>query len=166
MALEQLIEVDGMQGGCWASFSSSFHKKGTLAELKEYFLNHVNTGYSIRSEDSKYGTELVIPEFFQEGGKYLMQTLEYEDLRNIIGTLEALNRHQRDTGNIAFDEHHTLHHTYGLIESEEFKQASPEERLSLFTDVQTKNGETFSKEARSEERRVGKECRSRWSPYH
>src|ERR1039457_3435143 len=26
--------------------------------------------------------------------------------------------------------------------------------------------EDFSFEARSEERRVGKECRSRWSPYH
>ena len=25
---------------------------------------------------------------------------------------------------------------------------------------------TFSKQKRSEERRVGKECRSRWSPYH
>ena len=25
---------------------------------------------------------------------------------------------------------------------------------------------TFHKESRSEERRVGKECRSRWSPYH
>ena len=25
---------------------------------------------------------------------------------------------------------------------------------------------TLSEEARSEERRVGKECRSRWSPYH
>src|SRR5438876_6924498 len=27
-------------------------------------------------------------------------------------------------------------------------------------------GEEGRKEARSEERRVGKECRSRWSPYH
>ena len=25
---------------------------------------------------------------------------------------------------------------------------------------------TFEKQLRSEERRVGKECRSRWSPYH
>ena len=25
---------------------------------------------------------------------------------------------------------------------------------------------TFGDNARSEERRVGKECRSRWSPYH
>ena len=32
-----------------------------------------------------------------------------------------------------------------------------------------KIGETLAREAkpgRSEERRVGKECRSRWSPYH
>src|SRR6267142_4926812 len=28
------------------------------------------------------------------------------------------------------------------------------------------NGMTYSRFARSEERRVGKECRSRWSPYH
>ena len=27
-------------------------------------------------------------------------------------------------------------------------------------------GEPFAKAGRSEERRVGKECRSRWSPYH
>src|SRR3712207_9446309 len=29
-----------------------------------------------------------------------------------------------------------------------------------------KNGEEFGVKIRSEERRVGKECRSRWSPYH
>ena len=28
------------------------------------------------------------------------------------------------------------------------------------------NGFNFAKKVRSEERRVGKECRSRWSPYH
>ena len=28
------------------------------------------------------------------------------------------------------------------------------------------NGTTIEKTGRSEERRVGKECRSRWSPYH
>ena len=26
--------------------------------------------------------------------------------------------------------------------------------------------DTYKKNARSEQRRVGKECRSRWSPYH
>ena len=31
----------------------------------------------------------------------------------------------------------------------------------------TLEGETYAlKDIRSEERRVGKECRSRWSPYH
>ena len=38
---------------------------------------------------------------------------------------------------------------------------------SLF-EAEEKNAEGFAKECttRSEERRVGKECRSRWSPYH
>ena len=35
------------------------------------------------------------------------------------------------------------------------------EVMSAFTSAEVKEGE-----ARSEERRVGKECRSRWSPYH
>ena len=30
----------------------------------------------------------------------------------------------------------------------------------------TKSGDSTSADTRSEERRVGKECRSRWSPYH
>ena len=32
--------------------------------------------------------------------------------------------------------------------------------------VRTSTVNTISTGARSEERRVGKECRSRWSPYH
>ena len=38
-----------------------------------------------------------------------------------------------------------------------------EERLNLIHSLKRKYGTTLS---RSEERRVGKECRSRWSPYH
>ena len=32
--------------------------------------------------------------------------------------------------------------------------------------VETKDGKIITDSERSEERRVGKECRSRWSPYH
>ena len=35
-----------------------------------------------------------------------------------------------------------------------------------FTHLQTAQPVTFGHHLRSEERRVGKECRSRWSPYH
>ena len=34
------------------------------------------------------------------------------------------------------------------------------------TRCETRRGKSFAKKNRSEERRVGKECRSRWSPYH
>ena len=36
----------------------------------------------------------------------------------------------------------------------------------LKNDEITKKREKLEKHTRSEERRVGKECRSRWSPYH
>ena len=32
--------------------------------------------------------------------------------------------------------------------------------------IAVSNGEVAERRLRSEERRVGKECRSRWSPYH
>ena len=38
-------------------------------------------------------------------------------------------------------------------------------RMFLTRSVQVR-GIPFSMRSRSEERRVGKECRSRWSPYH
>src|SRR5256885_230772 len=43
------------------------------------------------------------------------------------------------------------------------KSDSMAETNTVFTDQQK---QIIDKELRSEERRVGKECRSRWSPYH
>ena len=49
-----------------------------------------------------------------------------------------------------------------------------QEKQAIMKEYATKEGDTGSPEVqiavltadRSEERRVGKECRSRWSPYH
>ena len=38
--------------------------------------------------------------------------------------------------------------------------------IQLTTEMRRKIAERRRKQIRSEERRVGKECRSRWSPYH
>ena len=38
--------------------------------------------------------------------------------------------------------------------------------LANLKDIEKKPNYVFEKADRSEERRVGKECRSRWSPYH
>ena len=61
--------------------------------------------------------------------------------------------------------------TGGKIISHDFKiyHFSDEDYVDIFS---LKNGERTTKyctkheKQRSEERRVGKECRSRWSPYH
>src|SRR3712207_9226949 len=42
----------------------------------------------------------------------------------------------------------------------------PEQMLAFMLDVDHHHKEALVAAARSEERRVGKECRSRWSPYH
>ena len=45
--------------------------------------------------------------------------------------------------------------------------ASQTSNTDTTTEVQEQNKQTDANgSARSEERRVGKECRSRWSPYH
>ena len=40
------------------------------------------------------------------------------------------------------------------------------EQATLLADVGSRERRVEALEVRSEERRVGKECRSRWSPYH
>ena len=65
------------------------------------------------------------------------------------------------------------------VETKEYDFAQPFQRLSMGDAVikywpdanvaainDPENHLTELKEMRSEERRVGKECRSRWSPYH
>src|SRR2546422_499300 len=40
------------------------------------------------------------------------------------------------------------------------------DRIEDFLDLTAPPDQAFGQQERSEERRVGKECRSRWSPYH
>ena len=46
------------------------------------------------------------------------------------------------------------------------KRHTPSKSTGLPVKGNKKRAEKMLIEARSEERRVGKECRSRWSPYH
>ena len=46
------------------------------------------------------------------------------------------------------------------------KKASAKKWVYLFEEVKAAEKYAGNWEGRSEERRVGKECRSRWSPYH
>ena len=47
-----------------------------------------------------------------------------------------------------------------------YELSKEEEKVLKFLEVSIVNFEKLQKLTRSEERRVGKECRSRWSPYH
>jgi len=60
---------------------------------------------------------------------------------------------------------HPNHDSFNAIELASTPVAMRLERLYPTTLVHT-SGEDVGLPERSEERRVGKECRSRWSPYH
>ena len=53
----------------------------------------------------------------------------------------------------------------GMIGPEDLKISKGENLLKLYQ-YHTKTAKHYFCSNRSEERRVGKECRSRWSPYH
>src|SRR3712207_9534686 len=57
---------------------------------------------------------------------------------------------------------------YITYASEDFEEREPKAYLSSYDEVESayKEGSLKIHDKRSEERRVGKECRSRWSPYH
>ena len=55
------------------------------------------------------------------------------------------------------------------IKEELIAQFGKEKQIDIFREAGQRSGEYFARHMlnlRSEERRVGKECRSRWSPYH
>ena len=70
------------------------------------------------------------------------------------------------------EQHVTITATSGLAKDEVEKlvrdaQAHAEEDRRNRERIETRNeADNLAYQARSEERRVGKECRSRWSPYH
>ena len=71
---------------------------------------------------------------------------------------------------ISFDLDMTLldHRTDQITPSalEAIEKLRPKHRIVLATGRDMDNYYSTSYRDRSEERRVGKECRSRWSPYH
>ena len=55
--------------------------------------------------------------------------------------------------------------SYATFDAIKIGIASPE-MIREWSYGEVKKPETINYRTRSEERRVGKECRSRWSPYH
>src|SRR5260370_25902525 len=78
-------------------------------------------------------------------------------LHILNGRWKSPSRHER-----IIETHQQVGQRHHLLQSEELR------RRCCRGEVIVERGQTFSdlRWTRSEERRVGKECRSRWSPYH
>ena len=80
---------------------------------------------------------------------------------NIIGYVEHYFQLQGEDVEI-----HTWNSGEELISDKVFESGNEFDILFLDIELPDMNGVSIGQYIRSEERRVGKECRSRWSPYH
>ena len=79
--------------------------------------------------------------------------------------LEELKRKQTMINNTINEITNTLEEINSRITEAEEQVSDLEDKIVEITTTE-QNKEKRMKRIRSEERRVGKECRSRWSPYH
>ena len=91
----------------------------------------------------------VMDEYHETKKKVEQKKNELKDLSNKFKELKSLIYEYRDKKEQEINELNENHY-----------------KLKNEIEINQKNYEKLIDEARSEERRVGKECRSRWSPYH
>ena len=82
--------------------------------------------------------------------------------REFVGVTPVAKTLRNELRPIGHTQEHIIHN--GLIQEDELRQEKSTELKNIMDDYYR---EYIDKSlSRSEERRVGKECRSRWSPYH
>src|SRR5256884_2858898 len=143
-----------------------------LLNVQEYEAAAAKLGRRLR--------EHALVELLAESG--LEKKTDFEDKKALEKLLKQLEKIKlKLEGKIVFDEEHSLYEiqfgpphsqkiNWAVASTAEYKRlrglAKQIEEFNHPPFTVTRNGDKVAKEKRSEERRVGKECRSRWSPYH
>ena len=94
-----------------------------------------------------------------------MELLTEEEYLDIMETLPVENQYLEDTDPNKFVAKMGAEALYDLLHEIDLDALSYDLRHRANTET-SKQRKTEALTTRSEERRVGKECRSRWSPYH
>src|ERR1051326_8081433 len=112
---------------------------------------------SLRSKTSRLAGDWKLSKYLKNGTDITSQVLGSGDMMTVSITKDGKWTSSYTSGSFTF----TSNGTWEFVEKKE--------KLKMVTDGSTDtDGDTTTivKLKRSEERRVGKECRSRWSPYH
>jgi hypothetical protein len=113
--------------------SFEFEDKGTMQTFRNNLWNKPFEKEIIFVQD---GVNQVSTDYSAKVGEYLFNTLHYEDISDVIGTLEGVNYWLRDTGNVAheykWDKYFCM---YSAIESEVFKKAPKSDRINLIVSL-------------------------------
>ena len=143
-------EVEGGDSAAVDAFAVADYLK---KNEKETFETLVNIPLKFRDKD--YTQEL--HRTFYAPAISLTKDGDYNDIRFSVATMDALDCHPD-----VMDKVYKAHHRFGnLLHDDKFQIKFRLEHGHIFS---FNNRRILH--GRSEERRVGKECRSRWSPYH
>ena len=113
--------------------------------------------------------DVAVDRIVDEKGILLTLTVNPDDLGRVIGrrggTAQSLRTLLRALGT-----KNTARYNLKIVNNDEPEEAvtaaSSDETVDNLTTDDVENDADEPSHRRSEERRVGKECRSRWSPYH
>ena len=142
--------------GTDAAGSESFfaNKHTDFSEGKRFIIIHMAASYANGSSDAFYGTNATGEALAKELYNYCVNKPEIPDVAMSFSKPDVkayVDRNVQRTENIKFN-------------------ASSQQKITMDLPKGVKlhnvSTGTVSAAGRSEERRVGKECRSRWSPYH
>ena len=127
------------QNGKKTGYAKTFSENGSLANIEKY------VGDSIQKEAPELTTKLEVRNEYYEDGS-IKKTGTY-----LYGVAEGTHKEYSLEGKITAAK---IYHEGNLIGE------------GLIDEAGNQQGIWTEYHPRSEERRVGKECRSRWSPYH
>ena len=168
---------------------SRMHEKGALTD-KHYIAKTIVTTDLMQAIANRYGvktyTNMLIgfkyigeliknkegtDEIFTIGGEESYGVLKGDYVRDKDGAVGALLSAEhaallKKEGKTLLDKLYEMYETYGIyVEDLRTVMCPGKDGFSLMQKIM-QNLRTNPVTTRSEERRVGKECRSRWSPYH
>src|SRR5258707_8056101 len=169
LAIASAIYILGLERQAAFRYAELAHSRGELQELSTRLLDAQETERRSISHELHDQVGQALGLLLLDAGRLSKQLAGGDDkCQEIVQRIKTLaERTLHEVRNIALLLRPSMLDDLGLVAAAEWYACEMSRRGEVEVEVRSENvTEDLADEMRSEERRVGKECRSRWSPYH